>query len=83
MMEGNFMEHLEEDYAMDLVNTILQMAIFMKECGLIIRDMEREYIITQMEKSIAEIIILVKEMGLVYSTTRMEIDMKVNGEMEI
>jgi hypothetical protein len=68
---------------MDLASIILQMEIFMKECGLIIKGMVKEFITTQMEKSIEETIIKVKEMVLASLTIKMETDMKVSGKMVI
>ena len=57
------------------------MVTFMKEYGKKIKGMDKEFTIITMEKCIEEITIWVKEMDLVSSIIRMEIDMKGNGKM--
>jgi hypothetical protein len=59
------------------------MEIFMKECGQIIKGMVKEFITTQMERSIEETTIKAKETVLVSLTIKTETDMKVSGKMVI
>ena len=59
------------------------MGMFTRECGILIRDMDMVFTIIRMVKFIGAIITMVREMDLVYSTTRMAIDMKGIGRMEI
>lgn len=67
---------------MALENITLTMGIFMKECGLKIKDTAKEFTTTRMVKFIEVGIGKVKEKVMGLLTIRTEIDMKVNGLME-
>ena len=67
---------------MALGNIILVMATFMKDIGLIIKDMEMGSIIILTEKFIVETINRVIEKALVLLTIKMVIFMKVSGKTE-
>lgn len=74
---------LKVDSGMALENITLTMAIYMRACGKRIKDMVREYITIKMEKFTEDFIDKVREKVLALLITKMEIDMKESGEMEI
>jgi hypothetical protein len=56
MMVENIMGHLKKDLDMDLESITLLIKMCMKDNGKRIRDMEKAFIITQMERFIEVII---------------------------